>query len=458
MSGISRKYGLSFLEVSELLVDSLKENAFYQELARVRYVLVERDRDKWDVPIIVAHVFTKDEKAPERSKELDYSSVRLCEDWVPLNSFVQCFKNTRLELPSICFPFAKNRSRDRTFLSGNNRFHRRPGHLYTVDWQDSMHANHDILLTYNLPYCPDVLAAARKWTGLIELTDSHVYRGKFLLFVPECRAYISKLTRVGKELQINVERIKSCEPNLRIKGAYWKDSQETNYEPLEVTVNIDGLATLSLPEDVHRLELFLLGPSESLYDYHREGRWPLEGTTSVLTIEKPITSDEKIIQQAIKSGEGVTFEFKPYIVPSNPKFEEVIRTAIAFANKSGGYIFLGIADDCRVIGIERELVNQNRNVGIDLEQQVSRYIGTVLQALRGRIIPSVNVEVTSIPFAEHRVIIVKVPAGDEMPYRDTQGDHLYIRRGANNVLPNNEELKDLLSPPTQPDNLSWRNA
>lgn len=107
MSGISRKYGLSFLEVSKLLVDSLKENAFYQELARVRYVLVERDRDKWDVPIIVAHAFTKDEKAPERSKELDYSSVRLCEDWVPLNSFVQCFKNARLELPSICFPFAK---------------------------------------------------------------------------------------------------------------------------------------------------------------------------------------------------------------------------------------------------------------------------------------------------------------------------------------------------------------
>lgn len=458
MSGISRKYGLSFLGAAELLADSLTINSFYQGLARVRYVLVERDRDKWDVAIIVAHVFTKDEKTPEPTKELDYSSVRLCEGWVPLNSFVHCFKNARLELPNICFPFVKNRSRDRTFLSGNNRFHRRPGHLYTVDWQDTTHVNHDILLSYNLPYCPDVLAAVRHWTGLVEFTDSHVYRGKFLLFVPECRAYIGKLARVGNELQIKVERIQSCEPNLCIKGAYWTDSQEMNYEPLEATVNIDGSATLSLPEEVRRLELFLLGPSETLYDYHREGRWPLEGTTSVLTVEKPNTSDEKIIQQAIKSGEGVTFEFKPYIAPSNPKFKEVIRTAIAFANKSGGYIFLGIADDCQVLGVEHELVNQNRNTAIDFEQQVSRYIGAVLQALRGRIVQSVNVEVTSISFAGHRVIIVKVPPGNEMPYRDAQGDHLYIRRGANNVLPNNEELKELLSPSKQPDDLLWRNA
>ncbi|MHB8698687.1 MAG: AlbA family DNA-binding domain-containing protein [Sulfuricaulis sp.] len=458
MSGISRKYGLSFPEAAELFANSAKANSFHQELARVRYMLVERGKGQWDVPIIVAHGFTNDEEVPEHAKELNYSSVRLLEDWVPLYSLVQCFRNARLELPNMCFPFVKNRGPDRTFLSGNNRFHRRPGHLYSVDWQDNTHSNHDILLTYSLPYCPDVLTAMRQWTGLVDLTDSHTYRGKFHLFVPECRAFISKLVRVGAELQIKIVRIQSCEPHLRIKGAYWKDSEEMNYVPLETTLNADGSATVPLPEEVRRLELFLLGPSETLYDFHREGRWPLEGTTSLLTAEKAITSDEKIIQEAIKSGEGVTFEFKPYIEPSNPKFDEVIHTAIALANKMGGYIFLGVADDCQIIGVERELVSQSRNTGIDFERQVSRYVGTVLQAVRGRIIPSVNVDVASVSFAGHRVIIIKVPAGDEPPYRDTQGDRLFIRRGANNVLPSNEELRELLSPPQQHDDLRWRNA
>lgn len=454
MSGISSTYHSNFADGAEILQESLNSNCRFQNKVRIRYVLVQHNKD-WQVPLIVAHIFTEDEK-PTPSSDMDYTSTRLCEEWISIESLVNCFKTRRLELTKVTFLFKSNQNWERSFLSSNNKFHKNPGHLYLVGWQEhSGQVNHDILLNYELPYYPDVIAAIREWVGISDYTSSHSYTGKFMFFVPECRACVQTLERNDQKLIINVKKIQGLN-NLRIKGAFWIDSHNDKFERFDEAVSPPGIAGLNLPPNTARLEFFLIGSNDKLYDYHREGRWPLEGVRSVLSNENTPDSNEQLVTQAIRSGEGLTVEFKPYLDLASHKIDELIRTAIAFSNKIGGQILIGVDNDCQVTGIEREVIKRYRGTS-DLNVCVQKYSGELLQLIRTRVTPSVDLYIEDVSYAGHRVLLIKINQGNEKPYRDHQGEHLYIRRGSSNVQPNNEELRDLLTANRNEDRW-WANA
>jgi len=56
--------------------------------------------------------------------------------------------------------------------------------------------------------------------------------------------------------------------------------------------------------------------------------------------------DIKEIKDIIAQGEGLTVEFKRTFN------RQVVETAVAFANKEGGKIFIGIADNGDIIGVK----------------------------------------------------------------------------------------------------------
>lgn len=457
MSGISRTYNLKYASTVDFLADALIPNSAYQDLVRIRYVLVEWNK-QWYVPILVANIFTRDQQKPPPKDELDYRSVRLCEDWVPMHALVDALRKDCLQLSKLSFIIKTNQGAERTFHSSNNSFHRNPGHLYLLGWQDHVSfVNQDVLLGHKLPYYPDLTAAIRGWTELADYSESHSYSGKLLLFVPECRAYINKLDRSGEILRLGISRLSSDITDLRIKGAYWPRLPDTQYERIDVDVPAANSVELPISKDSSRLELFLIGPNDTLYDYHREGRWPTEGIASVLAADRALSSNEKIVEQAIRSGEGVNVEFKPYLDVTHKKTDELIRTVIAFANTQGGNVLIGVDDDCQVIGIEQELVKRYRDTTRDLAECASRYLGEVLQLIKSRVVPTVDVELATVFVADHRVLLVKVAAGDDRPYREARNEHFYVRRGASNVHPNNEELRGLV-PPSPKATRSWGNA
>lgn len=457
MSGISRTYNLNYDRTVDLLARGLNSHSEFQDFVRIRYVLVESDK-KWHVPIITASVLTRSEERPTAKNELDYGSTRLCEDLIPIDAFVECVRTKRLELSKMCFVLKTNQGAERTYHSSNNSFHRNPGHLYILGWQESVtYTRPDLLLSHDLPYYPDLVSAIREWTGLSGYSDSHSYSGKLLLFIPECRAYINKLDRSGENLRISICRSSRDLQRLRVKGAYWIHMHDAKYERIDAAIPPADVVELHIAEDASRLELFLIGPDETLYDYHLEGRWPTEGIASVLSGDQTRSSDEKLVEQAIQSGEGMGVEFKPYLDPDNRKRDELIRTVVAFANKQGGTVLIGVDNDCRVTGVERELTNRYRERTGDLVQCISMYQGEILQLINARVVPDADVKLSTIPFAGHRVLLIKVPEGQVKPYRDVQGENLYIRRGASNVQPNNEELKALIST-TEETKFSWRNA
>jgi ATP-dependent DNA helicase RecG len=108
------------------------------------------------------------------------------------------------------------------------------------------------------------------------------------------------------------------------------------------------------------------------------------------------------LQTIIQEGEGYKIEFK-----SNFN-SDVSKEMVAFANSSGGRIFIGIDDDGTVSGVD-----------------ASNSLLSKIRELADRIDPSIDIEIE--PF--ENVLIVYVKEGSNKPYRNKNG--FYIRSGAN---------------------------
>jgi len=105
------------------------------------------------------------------------------------------------------------------------------------------------------------------------------------------------------------------------------------------------------------------------------------------------------LQLLIKEGEGLIVEFKEKYSP------KIVQDIVAFANTKGGYILLGVDDDCGVKG--ETLTNKIKAEIIDLARHCE---------------PSFNIK--SIKQID-KVVVIEIAEGDEKPYSCAAG---YYRR------------------------------
>lgn len=64
---------------------------------------------------------------------------------------------------------------------------------------------------------------------------------------------------------------------------------------------------------------------------------------------------EKNLLNIIKKGEGIHTEFK---LANNGLPKNLFETVCAFLNREGGYIFLGVDDDKKIVGIPKEKISK----------------------------------------------------------------------------------------------------
>jgi len=105
-----------------------------------------------------------------------------------------------------------------------------------------------------------------------------------------------------------------------------------------------------------------------------------------------------------QSGEGYKVEFKRNVN------SDLAKELVAFANSSGGRVFIGIEDDGLISGI---------HINNDLRSRV--------EATARDCDPSVRIDLETF----NNVLIVHVPEGKDKPYRCTNG--FYVRNGASSV-------------------------
>jgi len=120
---------------------------------------------------------------------------------------------------------------------------------------------------------------------------------------------------------------------------------------------------------------------------------------------------KKQLQFIFEQGENYKIEFKE-------KFDKTMaRDMVAFANVSGGKIFLGIDDKNQVKGIS--LTNKLKSQIQDLGRNCDPEIKISLKA-------------------KNNLIIIKVPEGDNKPYKCSKG--FYLRQGPNSQKMSRDEI------------------
>ena len=117
----------------------------------------------------------------------------------------------------------------------------------------------------------------------------------------------------------------------------------------------------------------------------------------------------------IQSGEGYKTEFKRNLNT------DLSKELVAFANSSGGKIYLGIEDNGTVSGVT-----------------IDNTLKSKITMMAHECDPSVEIELASF----RNVMIVNVPEGKDKPYRCTNG--FYIRNGASSIKLSTREIIDFI--------------
>ena len=256
------------------------------------------------------------------------------------------------------------------------------------------------------------------------------YPNYLVTFLPDTRARVlSALWTPGKldlSLEINVP---SNEVELQI--LYLGSAVLP-----PVTEATTGSLELSVPGDTREILVYLVHRgSECIATAHLRHVYASFGR-----VPKELVAKSKI-ERDLAKGEGEQIEFKPFIAPNDPKETEIIETVVAFANTSGGRIYVGVADrDASLLGsvpLRKAFKGPEEEA---LKQQASRLKVLILH----RILPTARVKVEETRIFDAPLVTITVETSGQTHY-DRQNNDVRVRRGASNIRPGPDELLQLTS-------------
>jgi len=108
------------------------------------------------------------------------------------------------------------------------------------------------------------------------------------------------------------------------------------------------------------------------------------------------------IEDVLQLGEGQYIEFKESLDKS------LAKELVAFSNASGGFIYMGVSDDCSIKGIS-----------------ISNKLKSQIQDTARNCDPPVSISLSEVD----RVLVIEVEEGKNKPYSCSAG--FYMRMGAN---------------------------
>lgn len=126
--------------------------------------------------------------------------------------------------------------------------------------------------------------------------------------------------------------------------------------------------------------------------------------------------------ELISRGEGAKIEFKT----DDVRPESMAKEIVSFANMNGGIIFLGVADDGTISGIQRE----NLQAWI-MDTVIGQHVH-----------PAILPDYEEIPVNGLKVAVINVPGGIAKPYvlRHNEREDIYVRYGDTCQLATREQI------------------
>ncbi len=417
--------------LSDYFKSSFKRTGFG---LRRRAVLLRPLFGQWFLLCCTVEAFPDPERRPAPVASRAYLSANLFEDWLD-EAGTEAFLSD-IQRGTINFgKYALNRKGPAIWNSElvalRNNYMVGPGYVVRTRYEEQqVGVPSEPLLSPTEPYYPDLNEAARDWLGLVQY---HQPTGEITFLLHEARAFFTRAFSDGELLRIEVAGSEVNSRSLMVKGAYWR-GQKIHHFSDQVR---DQVVSFSVPEDADRLEYFLMDSAGELYDFQRESQLHDSGIPRI-RVAAARRGLAQQVENARLEGEGEQVEFKPFVDPSTgvggqrsrTKLGEVAKTIVAFANTSGGQIYLGIDDTCGLVGIERDLAVWAKAQSSD--SLLERYRGDLIQKLRGEIVGDVSISISFVVLGEHTVGIIEVSEALRKPLVLRDDNHFYVRSGANN--------------------------
>ncbi len=249
------------------------------------------------------------------------------------------------------------------------------------------------------------------------LGDDRAYEGVLSALAPDFRGRISEIRVLNNGVAVRV---------LCLAGADRKDLAGKlyceNYHGNRVSKNLEfdeeGKAFAPTNDFPRHLVVALWSRSaQDLIDQRF-----FDAGSPYLPSDLTIEEVEQDIENLVKGGESDTIEFKSQI----PQRQEAIAiTAVAFANRKGGRILVGVENDGQIVGCS----------GLNVKD-------TLTSILRDRCELPVEFGVKEATVRGKLVLVVTVPEGKDKPYQ-VKEKGFYMRTGATNRLVTRYELDEM---------------
>lgn len=341
-------------------------------------------------------------------------------------------------LPWGPFPFksAENQQWRKEQLPLKNDYMSSAGYMLSTTFVDNAYLPGEILVRAGQPYYSNTEEAVKDCIDLVQYHgNSDGRNGQIIFLFPEVRAYFSDIHVDDDEIELHIDGTMVDSAEFLVSGAWWSRDGIHHFEK-----NVsEGRANLTVPRDSDRLEYVLIDRMNRIYDYQSEygDRHTGLGRRLRSSVDDALT---KLLAEALQHGEGERYEYKEFVAPpdkkkggklQNEKFYEILKTVCAFSNNVGGSIFIGINDDCEVVGVRgglARLKHEEATIAV-----VNEYSTAIKTGIRDFIVGVHELSVEHVSVNSEAIVIVRVGKNPNMDTHIKDENVVYYRRGSNNT-------------------------
>jgi hypothetical protein len=411
-------------------LEHAEQSLFTRSVVLVR----EQSSGLWRVLGCVLRPLQKGAEAPT-AVAYEYKDAVLFRDVLESSqcvSFIEGLALSDLAIAGRSVHFDSHSQAEIVKVGVRNYWMEQAGTVYTFSPKTNNPTPHERLLGADAPYYPDQYEASKDWLGLRQHHgSSDGSNGKVVFLLPETRGFIDDFSWKADTLKLQVAGTATESENLQVIGALWSAA---GIKQLASSVTA-GHAILHITSDAKRLELFVLGDSGQIYEHHQEqvGFGPEHGR--FLGARLQLSEIASHVKAAIAKGECVDVEFKAWVdikgqLKENSKLKQVLQTVAAYANTSGGTVYIGVNDNSEVVGINDELAKSTKTVPD--ESSAKSYLGE----LRTRVTDSLHGPVavtTALANVEGKLVAMLRVEPSLTPVSITNECIFYARKGATNA-------------------------
>jgi hypothetical protein len=280
-------------------------------------------------------------------------------------------------------------------------------------------------------FAESIPSLAALWLGNPALRQNTSPVHGYMFDVTDPRGRFRELRAEGNELLASVE-LKSALPAFcTLRAASYEGEEISLMCPVK-----DSSVEFTLPGPVRGFDIWLvLGSGEILDHYEESPRYAAWGVEHSL-FSRPLSTDPitTALVETVAEGEHDTVEFKSYInlVKKDGKARELLETACAFSNSSGGSILFGVSDYGDLKGIETDLrKSYGERCSADTECLRTSYVADIRRLLAEGLSPLFPVEAKWHEFAGVLVLQIAIPESSSPSFLNDNGES-FRRVGATN--------------------------